>query len=162
MLQPRAGIFAHLRLPATLALSRTSLVNSAKIATAPQTPIAREDLAVSFAHGLRGKQCIIRLGSSLLSGSLAPDPLASVCASREWLNFQTSQQFFPLSESRRPENAPQEAWSLVPDGARVLLVEAESKLMELKYRGARAGGRTWRIRTTCSAYRTSARTPTGI
>ena len=34
----------------------------------------------------------------------------------------------------------QEEWGLVPDGARVLLVEAESKLMELKYRGARAGG----------------------
>ena len=34
----------------------------------------------------------------------------------------------------------QEAWGLVPDGVRVLLVEAESKLMELKYRGARAGG----------------------
>ena len=35
---------------------------------------------------------------------------------------------------------PQEAWGLVQDGARVLLVEAESKLMELKYRGARASG----------------------
>ena len=34
----------------------------------------------------------------------------------------------------------QDAWGLVPDGVRVLLVEAESKLMELKYRGARAGG----------------------
>ena len=34
----------------------------------------------------------------------------------------------------------QEAWGLVPDGVRVLLVEAESKLMELKSRGARAGG----------------------
>ena len=33
----------------------------------------------------------------------------------------------------------QEAWGLVPDGVRVLLVEAESKLMELKSRGARAG-----------------------
>ena len=34
----------------------------------------------------------------------------------------------------------QEAWGLVQDGVRVLLVEAESKLMELKYPGARAGG----------------------
>ena len=34
----------------------------------------------------------------------------------------------------------QEAWGLVQDGVRVLLVEAESVLMELKYRGARAGG----------------------
>ena len=34
----------------------------------------------------------------------------------------------------------QEAWGLVPDGVRVLLVEAESKLMELKSRGARADG----------------------
>ena len=32
------------------------------------------------------------------------------------------------------------ARGLVPDGARVLLVEAKSKLMELKYRGAHAGG----------------------
>ena len=35
---------------------------------------------------------------------------------------------------------PPVAWGLVPDGVRALLVEAESKLMELKYRGARAGG----------------------
>ena len=28
----------------------------------------------------------------------------------------------------------------MPDGVRVLLVEAESELMELKYRGARASG----------------------
>ena len=35
---------------------------------------------------------------------------------------------------------PQEAWGLVPESVRVLLVEAESKLMELKYRGARASG----------------------
>ena len=34
----------------------------------------------------------------------------------------------------------QEALGLVPESVRVLLVEAESKLMELKYRGARAGG----------------------
>ena len=34
----------------------------------------------------------------------------------------------------------QEAWGLVPESVRVLLVEAESKLMELKSRGARAGG----------------------
>ena len=34
----------------------------------------------------------------------------------------------------------QEAWGLVPESVRVLLVEAESKLMELKYRGARASG----------------------
>ena len=35
---------------------------------------------------------------------------------------------------------PQGTWILVPDGVRVLLVDAESKLMELKYRGARASG----------------------
>ena len=34
----------------------------------------------------------------------------------------------------------QETWGLVQGGVRVLLVEAESKLMELKYPGARAGG----------------------
>ena len=32
----------------------------------------------------------------------------------------------------------------MPDGVRVLLVEAESKLMELKYLGARDGGQTRR------------------
>ena len=67
VLQPARGIFAHLRLPATLALSRTPVAQSMKIASAQQTPIAREDLAVSPAHGTRGKQCIIRLESSLLS-----------------------------------------------------------------------------------------------
>ena len=35
----------------------------------------------------------------------------------------------------------QEARGLVPDGVRVLLVEAELKLMEAKYRGVRAGER---------------------
>ena len=82
VLQPRAGIFAHFRLPTTLALSRTSVHDSTKTVTAPQTPIAREDLAVSPAPEPRGKQCTIRLESSLLSGSLTPDPLASVCAPR--------------------------------------------------------------------------------
>ena len=38
---------------------------------------------------------------------------------------------------------PQVARGLVPDGVRVLLVEVESKLMETKYRGARAGGERW-------------------
>ena len=57
---------------------------------------------------------------------------------------------------------PQEAWGLVQDGVRVLLVEAESKLMELKYRSARAGGVSDGMRMTCSACRSSARTPTGI
>mmetsp|Transcript_17132 Transcript_17132/g.39475 ORF Transcript_17132/g.39475 Transcript_17132/m.39475 type:complete len:141 (-) Transcript_17132:188-610(-) len=41
---------------------------------------------------------------------------------------------------RRPEML-QEARGLVPDGVRVLLVEAELKLMEAKYRGVRAGER---------------------
>jgi hypothetical protein len=82
VLQPARGIFAHLRLPTTLALSRTPVVQSMKIATAQQTPIAREDLAVSPAHEPRGKQCIIRLESSLLSGSLTPDPWTSARASR--------------------------------------------------------------------------------
>ena len=36
---------------------------------------------------------------------------------------------------------PQVAWSLLPDGVRVLLVEAESKLMEAKYRSRRRGER---------------------
>ena len=44
----------------------------------------------------------------------------------------------------------------------VLLVEAESKLMGLKYRGARAGGASDGTCTTCSACRPSARTPTEI
>ena len=44
----------------------------------------------------------------------------------------------------------------------VLLVGAESKLMGLKYRGARAGGASDGMCTTCSACRPSARTPTGI
>ena len=44
----------------------------------------------------------------------------------------------------------------------VLLAEAESKLMGLKYRGARAGGASDGMCTTCSACRPSARTPTGI
>ena len=44
----------------------------------------------------------------------------------------------------------------------VLLVEAESKLMGLKYRGARAGGASDGMCTTCSACRPSTRTPTGI
>ena len=106
MLQPARGIFAHLRLPTTLELSRASVIESTKIVTTPQTPIARGDLAVSLAPEPRGKQCIIRLQSSLLSGSLTPDRLASVCALRGWLNFHTSRQLSPLSESRRPENAP--------------------------------------------------------
>ena len=37
------------------------MLDSTKIATAPQTPIAREDLADSPALEPRGKQCIIRL-----------------------------------------------------------------------------------------------------
>jgi len=44
----------------------------------------------------------------------------------------------------------------------VLLAEAGSKLMGLKYRGARAGGASDGMCTTCSACRPSARTPTGI
>ena len=80
VLQPARGIFAHLRLPTTLALSRTPVVQSMKIATAQQTPITREDLACSSGLEPRGKQCIIRLESFLLSGSLTPDPWANVCA----------------------------------------------------------------------------------
>ena len=98
VLQPRADIFAHLRLPNTLALSRTSVVNSTKTITAPQTPITREDLAVLSAHEPRGKQCIIRLESFLLSGSLKPDPWTSACALWGWLNFHTFRQLSPLSE----------------------------------------------------------------
>ena len=44
----------------------------------------------------------------------------------------------------------------------VLPIEAESKLMWLKYRGARAGGAGDGMCTTCSACRPSARTPTEI
>jgi len=63
VLQPRADIFAHLRLPTTLALSRATVANSTKIVTTPQTPITREDLAGSFVLEPHGKQCIIRLES---------------------------------------------------------------------------------------------------
>ena len=55
------------------------------------------------------------------------------------LNFHTSVQSYPQLVSRRPEIL-QGAWGLVPGGVRVLLVEAESKFMELKYPGARTGG----------------------
>ena len=55
-------------------------LDSSKIVIAQQTPIAREDLAVSLALEPRGKQCIIRLESFLLSGSLTPDPWANDCA----------------------------------------------------------------------------------
>ena len=82
VLQPARGTFAHIRLPTTPTLSRTPVIESVKIVIAPQTPIARGDLAVSLAPEPRGKQCIIRLESSLLSGSLTPDPWTSACASR--------------------------------------------------------------------------------
>ena len=45
---------------------------------------------------------------------------------------------------------------------KVLLVAAESKLMGLKYRGARAGGASGGMCTTFPACRPSARAPTGI
>ena len=54
MLQPARDIFAHLRLPTTLTLSRTSVIESIKIVNAQQTPIARGDLAVSLALEPRG------------------------------------------------------------------------------------------------------------
>ena len=44
----------------------------------------------------------------------------------------------------------------------VLLVEAGSKLMGLKYRGARAGGASDGMCTTCPACRPSTRTPARI
>ena len=138
VLQP-ARVFAHLRLPTTLALSRTPVVQSMKIASAQQTPIARGDLAVSLAHEPRGKQCIIRLQSSLLSGSLTPGRMASVCKSRDGSTFIHPYNFLHCWCLGDREML-QEAWGLVPDGVRVLLVEAESKLMELKYPGAREGG----------------------
>ena len=47
---------------------------------------------------------------------------------------------FPHCRNPGDRKLLQEAWGLVPDGVRVLLVEAESKLMELKSRGARADG----------------------
>ena len=81
-------------------------LDSSKIVIAQQTPIARGDLAVSLTHEPRGKQCIIRLESTLLSGSLTPDQLASVCVPRAWLGFYISLQFSPLLVSRRPGNAP--------------------------------------------------------
>ena len=74
-----------------------------EIVTAPQTPITREDLAVLSALEPRGKQCIIRLESSLLSGSLTLDPWTCVCAPRGWLDFHISLQFSPLLVSRRPK-----------------------------------------------------------
>ena len=113
--------------------SRTPVVQSTEIVIAQQTPIAREDLAVSPALFPHGKQCIIRLESILLSGSLTPDPWTCVCALRGWLDFHASLQFSPMLVSRRPKKTQGE-WGLVPDGVRVLLVEAESKLMGLKRR----------------------------
>ena len=56
-----------------------------------------------FPHG---KERIIRLESSLLSGSLTPGRLASVCKPRGRLDFDMSLQFSPLLVSRRPGNAP--------------------------------------------------------
>ena len=85
---------------------RTTVVERTEIVTVQKTPIAREDLAVSLAHNPHGKKCIIQLQSILLSGSLTPDPWASACAPRGWLNFHTSRKLSPLSESRRPESAP--------------------------------------------------------
>ena len=85
---------------------RTTVIERTEIVTVQQTPIAREDLAVSPALFPHGKQCIIRLQSSLLSGSLTPDRMANVCAARAWLGFNMSLQFSPLLVSRRPGNAP--------------------------------------------------------
>ena len=85
---------------------RTTVVERTEIITVQQTPIAREDLAVPPALFPHGKQCIIQLKSFLLSGSLTPDQLASVCATRAWLGLYISLQFSPLLVSRRPGNAP--------------------------------------------------------
>ena len=60
---------------------RGPVVERTEIVTVQQTPIARGDLAVSLAPEPRGKQCIIRLQSFLLSGSLTPDRMASVLVS---------------------------------------------------------------------------------
>ena len=68
---------------------------------------------------------------------------------------------FPHCRNLGDRKMLQEAWGLV-HGVRVLLVEAESKFVELKCRGARAGGVSDGMRMTCSACRSSARTPTGI
>ena len=56
VLQPRADIFAHLRLPTTLPLPQDYSRRKIDIVTVQQTPIAREDLAVSFALFLHGKK----------------------------------------------------------------------------------------------------------
>ena len=85
---------------------RTTVVERTEIVTVQQTPIAREDLAVSLAHNPRGKKCNIQLKSFLLSGSLTPDRMASVCKPRAWLGLYISLQFSPLLVSRRPGNAP--------------------------------------------------------
>ena len=85
--------------------SRTPVVQSTKIVAAQQTPIAREDFAVWSALFPHGKKCIIQLKSFLLSGSLTPDQLASVCAPRAWLGFNISLQLSPQMVSRRPGNA---------------------------------------------------------
>ena len=85
---------------------RTAVVERTEIITVQQTPIAREDVAVPPALFPHGKQCIIRLQSSLLSGSLTPDQLASVCKPRAWLGLYISLQFSPLLVSRRPGNGP--------------------------------------------------------
>ena len=82
---------------------RTTVVERTEIITVQQTPIAREDLAVPPALFPHGKKCIIQLQSILLSGSLTPDPMASVCKPRGWLDFHISLQFSPLLVSRRPK-----------------------------------------------------------
>ena len=77
-------------------------------------------------------------------------------------NIGTS--WYPMGKGRA-NRAPLGAGLEVGDSTsalEVLLVEAESKLVGLKYRGARAGGASDGMRTTCSACRTSARTLTGI
>ena len=143
---------------------RTTVVERTEIATVQQTPIARGDLAVSLALFPHGKKCIVRLQSFFYRVAKRPAVWPIFVRPGDGSTF-IYPYIFPHCWCQGDREVLQKAWGLVPDGVRVLLVEAESKLIELVYRGARAGGRTRAsdgMRTTCSACRTSARTPTGL
>ena len=73
------------------------------------------------------------MGNGLLRGpcQLLASEIQYLVPYKTTLNFHKSLQSYPLLVSRRPEIL-QDAWGLVPGGSRVLLVEAESKLTELK------------------------------
>ena len=90
-----------------------------------------------------------QLGSSVVFGSYSEKALPGVprkaprCSQNMHISA-TPPHFWCLGDRK----VLQEAWGLVPDGLRILLVEAGSELMELKYRGARPGGASDGMRTT--------------